>query len=81
MSKMMKLKKVKSLNKLFHLARTNDKYKQLLFIGASNLGYSGPKDNIDSAMRYLNMNVMETSEDGCDKGVVDEVNFCIDLVK
>jgi len=72
---------VNSLNELYHLALTDEKYKQLLFIGASNLGYSGPKDNIDAAKRYLNMNVMETSEDGDDRGVVDEINFCRDLVK
>lgn len=41
---------------------------------ASNLG--GPADNLESALRHLTNEALETDEEG----VVDEINFCRDLV-
>ncbi len=65
---------VSSLMDLRSRARSNPLYEKLAKIAASNLG--GPSSTLDEALRWLNMNAMETDE----KGVVDEVNFVRDLV-
>ncbi len=71
-----KLPAVHTLMELRGLARTNEKYRQLLHLASRNLG--GPfTDNDDVAYRWLETNALETDEDG----VVAEVNFCRDLVK
>ena len=66
---------IRSLNELYNKARTDEKYKQLLLISSSNLG--GTDQNMSDAYHWLQINAMETDE----QGVVDEVNFCRDLVK
>jgi len=49
-------------------------YKKWAFSASRNLG--GPDSSIEEALRWLEMNANETSEEG----VVDEINFCLDLV-
>lgn len=72
---MSKLNKINSLSELRRLSKTNDLYKKLLLISASNLG-SNHGGDADKAYRCLEINAMETSEEG----VIEEVNFCLDLV-
>lgn len=73
------IKKVTGLNELYNLAATDDKYRQLLMIGASNLG--GPARTPAEAYQTLLNNASGETE-GCDEeGVIAEVNFCRDLVK
>lgn len=67
----MKLTKINSLADLAFKARQNPAYADLAISAAKNLG--GMVSTLDQAMRWLNLNAMETDEDG----VVDEVNFCI----
>jgi hypothetical protein len=71
----MKLKKIKTINELAYLARTNKSYEQLAIVAASNLG--GGKLTLNGAIDWLNTNAMETDE----SGVVDEINFCRNLVE
>lgn len=70
------LAKVGSLCELENLARTNPQYAQLALIAAENLG-GDLRSTLERAMQWLRTNAMETTEEG----VVDEVNFCRDLVK
>ena len=51
------------------------KYQILTFLASKNLG-GDPTNNLDQAIRWLETNAMETDEDG----VVEEINFCRDLV-
>ena len=74
MAKKSTLKSVTSLGDLFYRATSDKRYENLAVIAANNLG--GNVKDLVGAKRILNMNAMETSEDG----VVDEVNFCRDLV-
>lgn len=76
------IRKVTSLGELRRLSRNDVRYNHLLRCGASNLGgppYK-PTDPIeldaDAAYEFLKMTAMETSEEG----VMDEVNFCRDIV-
>lgn len=71
----MKLNKIQTINELAYLAHTNKSYEQLAIVAASNLG--GGKLNLTGAINWLTINAMETDE----SGVVDEINFCRDLVK
>ena len=71
----MKLKKIQTINELAYLARTNKSYEQLAIVAASNLG--GGNLTLTGAISWLNTNAMETDE----SGVVEEINFCRDLVK
>ena len=48
--------------------------RRLKMLAASNLG--GDPKNIEDAIRTLIDNANETDEDG----IVNEINFCIDLV-
>jgi hypothetical protein len=69
--------KVKSLNELRNLAKTDERYAKLLLAGAENLGGMGyKKDDLDGAYQYLCMNADETDE----KCVVAEVNFVRDCI-
>lgn len=68
------MKKVTSLFELADKAATDPKYLKLALIASSNLG--GPKDTLQSALRWLHINASETDEEG----VVDEINFCRDLI-
>lgn len=69
-----KLKPVKSLSDLRFLARDNPAYEKLAIIASRNLG--GSSDDLAGALRWLEVNAIETGE----SGVVDEINFCRDLV-
>lgn len=71
----LKLKKIKTISELANLARTNKSYEQLAIVAASNLG--GGNLTLNGAISWLNTNAMETDE----SGVVEEINFCRDLVK
>lgn len=55
----------------------HEKYASLACIAARNLGLTGSLPTVDQSIRWLETNAMETNEDG----VVDEINFCRDLVK
>jgi hypothetical protein len=66
--------KVRSLAELRNLAETDERYKKLMIVSASNLGQ--PNANEQVAYESLENCVMETDE----QGVVDEINFCRDLV-
>lgn len=79
MPKSKPLAKVKSLGELRQLAGEDPRYLQLAILGAQNLG-AGKVDNLNQAMNWLNLNAM-TGEGGDERGVVEEVNFCRDLVK
>lgn len=70
----LKLKKIKTISELANLARTNKSYEQLAIVAASNLG--GGNLTLNGAISWLNTNAMETDE----SGVVEEINFCRDLV-
>lgn len=70
-----KLKKVKSLGELRNLAASDERYAKLLHAASENLG-GRIGDTLEGAYRNLINNANETDEDG----VVDEVNFCRDLV-
>lgn len=73
----MKMTPIKSLYELESLGSMDQMYEQLAIISAKNLG----GDNItslDKAMSWLRINAME-AESG-EQGVIDEVNFCRDLV-
>ena len=70
--------KVNSISDLFFRANTDPRYAQLALISASNLGGMG-KD-LKEARQTLYDNA--TADEGCsEQGVVDEINFCRDLVK
>jgi hypothetical protein len=58
------------------LALTDPKYRQLARLAAENLGGS-PGESLDEAIRWLNINSMETEW----ADVINEINFCRDLVK
>jgi len=77
MAKKTLIPKVRSLNELRNLSATDDRYKQLLLISARNLGGTHKEGDTEAAYRWLEINAMETDEDG----VLSEVNFCRDLVK
>ena len=70
----MKLKPVNSVYDLNNKARVDANYARLASLASANLG--GPKEPLQECLRWLNINAAETDEDG----VVDEINFCIDLV-
>ena len=71
----MKLKKIKTISELANLELTKKSYEQLSIVAAYNLG--GGNLSLNGAISWLNTNAMETDE----SGVVDEINFCRDLVK
>ncbi len=68
-SKKTSLPKIRSLWDL-----QKPEYAELAKIASSNLG--GPSDNLQQAIRWLEMNAAETDE----QGVVDEVNHCIPML-
>lgn len=68
--------KVTSLADLRVRAGADPRYRELAVISSHNLGGPGG-DSLDEAMGWLRTNAAETSE----RGVVDEVNFCRDLVR
>ena len=68
---MTKVKPVNSLMDLYSKAKTDSNYEKLAIKSATNLGSYG--DNISSAMDYLKMVALETSEED----VVGEINHCI----
>jgi hypothetical protein len=67
--------KVKSINELHMLAKTDPRYAELAKISAQNLG--GDAKDLAGHIQWLKTNAMETDE----KGVVGEINGCRDLVK
>lgn len=69
--------KVRSLVELRSLAKSDRRYRNLAIIAAQNLGGDVKDDDLDGALRWLELNASETSE----KGVVDEVNFVRDLAE
>lgn len=71
----MKLKKIHSLSELRQLAFSDENYKKLALAAADNLG-GNSRGDLNRAMQWLNTNADETDE----QGVIDEVNFCRDLV-
>lgn len=70
----MKLKKIASITELSRLARSDKNYEKLAIVSASNLG--GGTLNLGGAINWLNITADETSEEG----VIEEINFCRDLV-
>ena len=66
--------KVTSLADLRYKAVSDAKYRKLLFLASANLG--GPNKGENECYNWLMTNAMETDEEG----VVEEVNFCRDLV-
>jgi len=65
---------VTSLGDLKQKADKNPKYAELAMLASSNLG--GPGNNLAEAIRWLEVNATETSEEG----VVDEINGVADLL-
>jgi hypothetical protein len=70
------MRPVKHLNDLFNLANRDKRYEKLLIISAQNLG--GRINSPQDAASFLEMQANAMGEE---EGVVDEVNFCIDLVE
>ena len=68
--------KVRSIPQLSQLARQDSRYAELAIVSAKNLG--GNVKTVDDAIRWLYVNAEDS---GSEEGVVDEVNFCRDLVK
>ena len=68
--------KVQSLNELYRLAHSDPRYNKLAMVSASNLG--GDIRVFGDAVMWLNCNAAESPLG--ERGVVDEVNFCRDLV-
>lgn len=69
------LPSVHSILDLRTRALRNPDYKKLAISAANNLG--GDCKTLDEAIRWLNINADETDE----RGVVEEINFCRDLIK
>lgn len=69
------MKKVKSLSELDTLARKDSRYEKLAIAAAENLG--GQPKNLDEALRHLRN---EGNELEHPQAIVDEVNFCIDVM-
>ena len=72
----MKLQEVDSLSDLWLKANESEDYQKLVTIASQNLG-SAEEDHWKKYHRWLEINAMETNE----MGVVDEVNFCIDIAQ
>ena len=73
------LPKIISINDLYWKCKESpdcEKYQQLAIVSARNLGGTN-KLNVDQAIDWLKTNAMETDEEG----TVEEINFCIPLVK
>jgi len=64
------LPKINSLAELRMKADYDQRYRKLACVASSNLG--GPSSTLDEAIRWLNVNAEETTEEG----VVAEVNSC-----
>jgi len=83
MSKLQAIDSIYELQRLCKPGREqSEQYKKLAECAAQNLGMPenwGTKSNnvTDQHIEWLNMNAMETTEEG----VVDEINFCLDIVK
>lgn len=78
-SKKSLLKKVTSIGDLrsrCNIAPDSEKYVKLAIISAKNLGLLFSEPTLNQAIEWLITNASETDEDG----VVDEINFCRDLV-
>lgn len=72
------MRKVYSIADLHRLAGEDERYLRLAKIAASNLGgLPGDCGTLPGAIRWLEINALETDEEG----VVGEINFCLDLVK
>lgn len=69
------LQKVTSIADLARKAQSDPRYKQLAFDAAANLGQ--PSKTLTQAIQWLYTNADETDEEG----VVDEINFVLDLSK
>lgn len=67
--------KVASLHDLEDKARVDERYRMLAMAASENLG--GPCRTLNDAMQWLHLNANETNSE---QGVVDEVNFCRDLI-
>lgn len=67
---------VYSLAQLHQLATEDPRYLQLAIISSHNLG--GTAKGLTEAMQWLRISA---SESGSESGVVEEVNFCRDLVR
>ena len=71
--------KVISINDLYWKCKEGpdcEKYQQLAIASAQNLG-GASNSTVDRAIDWLKINAGETTEEG----IVDEINFCIPLVK
>ena len=73
-AKKIKHKKIQCINELYNLALTSDFHKRWLIMASNNLG--GAKQDVEGAKRWLEINAMETDEEG----VVEEINFVLDIV-
>ena len=73
---MKKLAPIQSLAQLNTKAQRDERYKNLAIVAANNLGGAVKEGDYQSAIRWLKVSAMESDEDG----VVEEVNFCLDLV-
>jgi len=67
--------KISSINDLYNRAIKDARYLKLALRSASNLG--GSPRTLLQAIDWLKTNAMGTDE----QGVVEEINFCRDLVR
>jgi len=72
-NEMTKLSPVTSLYDLRTRAKVDPRYLHLAINAAQNLG--GMPTNLDGAIRWFELSMMETGED--EKSIVNEINFCI----
>ena len=69
------LQQIVSINDLQCKAKEDPKYEQLAIIAARNLG--APTADYPNAIVYLSLSANESQDE---QGVVDEINFCLDLI-
>ena len=65
---------IHSIGDLAYRAKLDPQYKKLAMISASNLG--GDAKDLTESINWLSQTALEISE----AGVVEEINFCRDLV-
>lgn len=69
---------VRSISELYSLALRDDRYKKLALVSASNLGGNGKE--LKESISFLTQVALETEAES-EGGVVDEINFCRDLIE
>ena len=70
-------KLIPKIRYLLNLKSGKPEHTQLCHIAAKNLGLSKENPTFEESYQWLYLNALES---GSEQGVVDEVNFCRDLL-